>query len=70
MSTLSILKFRTRLFAAVLAITPLSAALHAQDVGMLASVNVPFAFETPPMRQRSAHPLPQRIPSDDLWPVR
>src|ERR1700677_4892 len=46
MSTLSISKFRAGLFAAVLAVAPLSPALHGQDVGMIARVNVPFAFET------------------------
>jgi hypothetical protein len=46
MSTLSISKFRAGLFAAVLAVAPLSAALHGQDVGMFAQMNVPFAFET------------------------
>jgi hypothetical protein len=46
MNTLSISKFRAGLFAAVLAVAPLSPALHGQDVGMIARVNVPFAFET------------------------
>jgi hypothetical protein len=46
MSTLSISKFRAGLFAAVLAVAPLSPALHSQDVGMFAKMNVPFAFET------------------------
>src|ERR1700677_2146471 len=46
MSTLSISKFRAGLFAAVLAVAPLSPALHGQDVGMIAKMNVPFAFET------------------------
>jgi hypothetical protein len=46
MSTLSISKFRAGLFAAVLAVAPLSPALHGQDVGMFAKMNVPFAFET------------------------
>jgi hypothetical protein len=46
MSTLSILKFRASIFAAVLAIGPFSPVSRAQDVGMLAKVNVPFAFET------------------------
>jgi hypothetical protein len=46
MRTLSISKFRAGLFAAVLAVAPLSPALHGQDVGMVAKVNVPFAFET------------------------
>jgi hypothetical protein len=45
MRTLSISKFRAGLFAAVLAVAPLSPALHAQYVGVLAKVNVPFAFE-------------------------
>jgi hypothetical protein len=46
MSTLSISKFRAGLFAAVLAVAPLTPALHGQDVGMFAKMNVPFAFET------------------------
>ena len=46
MSTLSISKFRAGLFAAVLAVAPLSPALHGQDLGMFAKMNVPFAFET------------------------
>ncbi len=47
MKTLSISQFRTSLFAAVLAIAPLSPVLHSQDVGMLAKVDVPFAFKAP-----------------------
>jgi hypothetical protein len=46
MNTHSILKFRAGLFAAVLAAAPLFSALHGQNVGMVAKVNVPFAFET------------------------
>jgi hypothetical protein len=46
MKTLSISKLRAGLFAAVLAVAPLSPALHAQDVGMIVNVNVPFAFQT------------------------
>jgi hypothetical protein len=46
MSTLSISKFRAGLFAAVLAVAPLSPALHGQDSGMVAKITVPFAFET------------------------
>ena len=46
MSTLSRLKFRTVVIAAVLVITPFSPACPAQDVGMLVQVNVPFAFDT------------------------
>jgi hypothetical protein len=46
MSTLSISKFRAGLFAAVLAIAPWSPALNGQDVGAVATINVPFAFET------------------------
>jgi hypothetical protein len=46
MKTLSISKFRAGLFAAVLAVAPLSPALHAQNVGMIVNVNVPFAFQT------------------------
>jgi hypothetical protein len=53
MSTLSISKFRAGLFAAVLAVAPLSSALNAQNVGMLAKVNVPFAFETASGKQFS-----------------
>lgn len=45
MSTLSMLKFRASIFAAVLAFTPLSPASHAQSVRAFAKVNVPFAFE-------------------------
>jgi hypothetical protein len=46
MNILSISKFRAGLFAAVLAVAPLSPALHGQDVGMIVTVNVPFAFQT------------------------
>jgi hypothetical protein len=46
MTTLSISKFRAGLFAAVLAVAPLSSALHGQDIGMIGKVDVPFAFET------------------------
>ena len=46
MNTRSISKFRAGLFAAVLAVAPLSPALRAQDIGMIARINVPFAFET------------------------
>ena len=46
MSALSMLKFRASIFAAALAIAPFSPVSRAQDVGMLAKVNVPFAFET------------------------
>jgi hypothetical protein len=47
MNTLSISKFRTGLFTTVLAVAaPLSPALHGQDLGMIAKVNVPFGFET------------------------
>jgi len=46
MNTLSISKFRSGLFAAVLAVAPWAPALQGQDVGMIANVNVPFAFET------------------------
>jgi hypothetical protein len=46
MSTLSISKFRAGLFAAVLAVVPFTPTAHAQDVGMMGQVNVPFAFET------------------------
>jgi hypothetical protein len=46
MTTLSISKFRAGLFAAVLAVAPLSSALHGQDIGIIGKVNVPFAFAT------------------------
>jgi hypothetical protein len=46
MSTLSMLKFRTGIFAAVLAFATLSPASYAQSVSAVAKVNVPFAFET------------------------
>ena len=46
MKSLLISSFRTSLIAAALTLTPLSPALHSQDVGMFAKVNVPFAFET------------------------
>jgi hypothetical protein len=46
MSTLSIFKFRASIFTAVLALAPLSPALHAQGGPAFAQVNVPFAFET------------------------
>ena len=46
MSTLSMLKFRASIFAAVLTIVPMSPTLHAQDADMAAQVNVPFAFNT------------------------
>jgi len=39
-------KFRTSLFAGVLAVVASSPMTQAQDVGMLGQVNVPFAFET------------------------
>jgi hypothetical protein len=44
MRTISMLKFRASIFTAILALAPLSPALHAQ--GEFAQVNVPFAFET------------------------
>jgi hypothetical protein len=46
MSTLSMLKFRASIFAAVVAFAPLSPASQAQDSGMLARVNIPFGFQT------------------------
>jgi hypothetical protein len=46
MSTLSMLKFRAAVIAAVLVITPFSPACRAQDVGLLVEVDVPFAFDT------------------------
>jgi hypothetical protein len=46
MRAISISKFRLGLFAAVLAVAPLSPALHGQNVGMIVNVNVPFAFQT------------------------
>jgi hypothetical protein len=74
MSTLSISKFRAGLFAAVIAIAPLSPALHGQDVGAVAKINVPFAFETASghhfapgvysLRMDSAHTLLIRSASD------
>jgi hypothetical protein len=46
MSTLSMLKFRASIFAAVVAFAPFSPASHAQDSGTRAQVNVPFGFQT------------------------
>jgi hypothetical protein len=46
MNTLSMLKFRASIFAAVLAVAPLSPASNAQDAGAVGRMNVPFAFET------------------------
>jgi hypothetical protein len=46
MSTLSMLKFRASIFAAVVAFAPLSPASQAQDAGMAARVNIPFGFQT------------------------
>jgi hypothetical protein len=46
MSTLSMLKFRASIFAAVVAFAPLTPASQAQDSGMRAQVNVPFGFQT------------------------
>jgi hypothetical protein len=46
MSTLSMLKFRASIFAAVVAFAPFSPASHAQYSGMRAQVNVPFGFQT------------------------
>src|SRR5580698_3660489 len=46
MRAISISKFRLGLFAAVLAVAPLSPALHAQNVGIIVKVDVPFAFQT------------------------
>ena len=46
MSTLSMLKFRASIFAAVVTLAPLSPASHAQDAGMAARVNIPFGFQT------------------------
>jgi hypothetical protein len=46
MSTLSMLKFRASIFAAVVAFAPLTPASHAQDSDMRAQVNVPFGFQT------------------------
>jgi hypothetical protein len=45
MNTFSMLKFRASIFTAVLALAPLSSALHAQSEAFT-KVNVPFAFET------------------------
>src|SRR5271165_2537218 len=46
MSTLSMLKFRASIFAAVVTLAPLSPLSHGQDNGMVAQVNVPFGFQT------------------------
>jgi hypothetical protein len=46
MNNFSMLKFRASIFAAVLAVAPLSPALNAQDAGAVGRMNVPFAFET------------------------
>jgi hypothetical protein len=46
MSTLSMLKFRASIFAAVVAFAPFSPASHAQNAGMAARVNIPFGFQT------------------------
>lgn len=48
MSTLSISKFRTILFAIILAGAPLAPASHAQGLEGALVVNVPFAFENGP----------------------
>lgn len=45
MSTLPMWKFRAIIFAFILALAPLSAALHAQDTDEAVVVNVPFAFQ-------------------------
>ena len=45
MSTLSIWKFRTAIFAAVIAVAPLSP-FERSRLGIVAKMNVPFAFET------------------------
>jgi hypothetical protein len=45
MSTLSMLKFRASIFAAVVAFAPLSPAAQAQENGMAVRVNVPFGFQ-------------------------
>ncbi len=44
MNTLSMLKFRGICFAIILAVAPLSAASHAQNIEDAVVVNVPFAF--------------------------
>jgi hypothetical protein len=44
MSTFSMLKVRATFIAAVFAVASLAPALHAQDSGFIAKVNVPFAF--------------------------
>jgi hypothetical protein len=73
MSTLSMLTSRATIFAAILAFATQSPASHAQDIGMLAKVNVPFAFETGSkhytagvytIRMDSAHTLQIRGISD------
>jgi hypothetical protein len=45
MSTLSMLKFRASIFAAVVAFAPLTPAAHAQENGTAVRVNVPFVFQ-------------------------
>lgn len=46
MSIFSMNKFHAGFVAAVLAVATFSPACHAQDVGTLVEINVPFAFET------------------------
>ncbi len=46
MSTFSLLKVPATLIAAVIAVASLAPALHAQDSGFIAKVNVPFAFQS------------------------
>lgn len=46
MSIVSRSKFRAGFVAAVFAVATLSPICHAQDVGTLVEINVPFAFET------------------------
>jgi hypothetical protein len=45
MSTMSTWKLRAILFTVILAVAPLSAASHAQDLDEAVVVNVPFAFQ-------------------------
>jgi hypothetical protein len=45
MNKFSMLKFRASIFAAILAVTPLSPTLNAQDAGAVGQMNIPFAFE-------------------------
>ncbi len=70
MKTLSISKFRTSLFAAVLAIAPLSPALHSQDLGAFAKIDVPFAFETASGHHFSPGVYTMRMENDHILLIR